>query len=94
MAARNNKKAPVKSPRAPRGTVYQDILDEMAVLKVDEAVAVPVDKGVSAATVQNRLNATFRRFPVKPKKGYRFGMLTSEDGTEVLIVLKKIKEAD
>jgi hypothetical protein len=68
-----------RSP-APRGSMYDDIFDQMESLKAGESFTVDVPKGVTPRTMHNRINAATRRVELEPPKGCVFLKRTTEDG--------------
>lgn len=63
-----------------RGSMYDTIYAKMAKLKEGKSFTVPVPKGISVRTLQNRMNAAIRRGPVEAPKGCVFRKYTTTDG--------------
>lgn len=81
MTIRVSKKMPVgtvKKANTRGGTIYQPVLDQMASLKANQSFLVDIPRGVPAGTFQNRLTATFKRYPVTPPKGCCFRKFTTD----------------
>lgn len=67
---------------------YQPIIDKLKALKPGMAFEVTPPKGVSVATMQNRLSAVVKRAKVTVPSGYRIAKSTSTTGTVVISLVK------
>jgi hypothetical protein len=64
---------------ATRGSMYDDIFDQMESLKAGESFTVDVPKDVTPRTMHNRINAAMRRVDIQAPKNCVFTKRTTED---------------
>lgn len=74
------------APRSLRGSAYRPIVERVKTLSVGQAIEISVPKGASTRTMQNRLNAAFRRFGYKAPAGARLRKGFTSSGMVVLAI--------
>lgn len=77
---------------SPNGTKYEELLSAMENLKVGEVLPVDVPSGIDAKTFHNRLNSVIARYAPETPEGYRFVKRTTQDETQVCILLREVSD--